>query len=169
MEELIKEVYSLVDKISQNEQKIVGEDVCIEIMNREIVSLSNDNSCSLVIRLKKIEKIKYKREKARKNIDRLIGKNEDLYEELEILAQYVKDLDVINQTVDALNYGKQYFEGVVKELSSQPNATTDEALIIEIKEREAARDTFDFAMGICKGISHTFEVVKKYPGNKDAN
>ena len=169
MEELIKEVYSLVDRISQNEQRIVGEDVRIEIMNRKIDSLSNDNSCSLVIRLKKIEKIKYEREKTKKNIDRLIGKNKDLYEELEDLAQYVRDLDVINETIDALNHGKQYFEGVVKELSSLPNATTDEALIIEIQEREAARDTFDFAIGIVKGISNTLEVVKKYPGNKDVN
>jgi hypothetical protein len=49
------------------------------------------------------------------------------------------------------------------------NKENEAELILRIKDNEAARDTFDFAKSIVEGISHTFEVVKKYLGNKDAN
>ena len=169
MQKIVGDIYSLVNKISINEQRIVNEDIYIERINGEIIRLGKDKSRLQTLKIAEIKHLKDEREKAKNNINRLMNKNDDLYNELENLVQCANELDAIADTLIMLNNAKEFFEKTVEDLVPRVNKENEAELILRIKDNEAARDTFDFAMGICKGISHKFEVVKKYPGNKDVN
>lgn len=159
MHKIVSTVYALVDTISTYEQRLANEDDYIERINKEIEILCRNDGKLQTTKLLKIERLKVDREKAKKNVNRLVIKRNDLYSCLDALVPSVIACDAKEDLLNVLYAGKAPFEEKVESLSSHPDINKNKELKASLRSYQTARDTYDVAIGALNGVPACLEMT----------